>query len=193
MSRDRTHGQRSQQRGAALFVVMIMLIVMAWFAVSTLRLSSQSQQIVDNSQTRQQATAAAQRAIETTISSNLFATDPAAVAATPIVSDVDGDNVSDFTAMLTPTPKCFRLHTVKTAELDISDAKDRKCLQSSTAGGTILIDRPNVPVPAGDSMCANTDWHIAARVQDARSGSAVTVSQGIAIRVAQVDAANFCK
>lgn len=188
-----TRAGHSRQRGATLLVVLIMLIVMAWFAVSTFRLSSQSQQIVGNSQTRQQATAAGQRAIEQTISSFLFATDPAAVAATPITSDVDGDGHDDFTAVLTPIPKCYRIHTVKTAELDITNPKDRACLQSSGAGGTILIDRPNSAVPAGDSMCANTDWHIAAQVSDARSGSAVTVSQGVAIRVAQVDAGNYCK
>jgi hypothetical protein len=85
------------------------------------------------------------------------------------------------------------VRTVKTAELDITNANDRKCLQSSDAGGSILIERPGAAVPAGDSMCANTDWNIAARVDDARSGSAVVVNQGIAIRVAQVDALNFCK
>jgi Tfp pilus assembly protein PilX len=182
---------RSSQNGAALFVVLIMLIVMAWFAVSTFRLSSQNMQIVDNSQTRQQAIAAAQRAIEATLSSNLFAMDPAAVAATPIPSDVDGDNYADFTAVLNPVPACFRTQTVKTAELDISNPKDRVCLQSSSAGGTMVVERPGVPVPAGDSMCANTDWNIAARVDDARSGTAIKVTQGVAIRVAQIDAINY--
>jgi len=156
-------------------------------------MSSQTQQIVGNSQVRQQVTAAAQRAIEVTISSNMFATDPAAVAATPITTDVDNDQHDDFTAMLTPAPKCFRTRVVKTAELNVADPKDRKCLQSSGAGGTIVIERPGAAIPAGDSMCANTDWNVAARVDDARSGSGITVNQGIAIRVAQVDAGNYCK
>lgn len=188
-----TRRKPGRQRGAALFVVLIMLVVMAWFAVSTLRLSSQNLQIVDNSQTRQQATAAAQRAIEATISSNLFAADPAAVAAIPITADVDGDGVVDFTAQLDPIPACYRVHTVKTAELNVLDPKDRVCLQSSAAGGTIRIERPGAAASAGDSMCANTDWHITAKVDDSRSGTAVRVHQGVAIRVAQIDAANFCK
>ena len=183
----------SGQRGAALFVVMIMLMVMAWFGISSLRLSSQNQQIVGNSQARQHAIAAAQRAIEQTISSNLFTADPAAVAETPIVSDVDGDAYPDLTATLDPIPACYRVRNVKTAELNLASAKDRQCLQSSSAGGTIRIERPGAPVPAGDSMCANSDWNVAARVDDQRSGSAVIVNQGIAIRVAQVDALNFCK
>lgn len=184
---------RPRQRGAALFIVLIMLIVMAWFGVSTLRLSGQNQQIVANSQVRQHATAAAQRAIEQTISSNLFTVDPPAVAASSIESDVDGDGYADFRAVLDPIPACFRVRTVKTAELDMSDEKDRQCLQSSSAGGTIIVERPGAPVPAGDSMCAKTDWHIAARVDDPRSGTVVVVHQGIAIRVTQVDALNFCK
>jgi len=84
----RSAGAPSRERGAALFVVMIMMVVMAWFGISALRLSGQNQQIVVNSQARHHATAAAQRAIEQTISSNLFTVDPVAVAATPITSDV---------------------------------------------------------------------------------------------------------
>ena len=177
----------------ALFVVMIMLVTLAWFAVSTFRLSSQNLQVVDNSQTRQQATAAAQRAIEATISNNLFATDPAAVAATPITTDVDGDGQTDFTANLSPIPACLRVHTIKTAELDVTNAKDRICLQSSGAGGSIMIERPGAVNTAGNSMCAYSDWHLTAKVEDARTGASVVVHQGVGVRVAQVDAANFCK
>lgn len=192
-----------RQRGAALFVVMIMLIVMAWFAVSAFRLTAQSTQIVDNGQTRAQATAAAQRAIEVTISSNLFAIDPSAVAAAPIATDVDGDGTLDFTAILTPTPACYRMHTVKTSELTaITDPtycvnhptdKDCPCLQSSGSAGNSLVERPGAPVRAGDSMCADTEWDIAARVQDARTGSDVHVHQGVALRVLETDATTYCK
>jgi hypothetical protein len=182
-----------RERGAALFVVLVMLVVMAWFSVSTFRVSSQNLQIIDNSQTRYQATSAAQRAIEATISNTLFATDPAGVAAAPITTDVDDDGVPDFTAVLTPIPACFRVHTVKTAELDITNPKDRVCLQSSGTGGSILIERPGAANSAGDSMCANTDWHLIAQVDDARTGASVIVHQGVGVRVAQVDAANSCK
>lgn len=183
----------SAERGAALLVVLVMLLLVGWFAISSFVVTGQHLQIVGNSQVRQQATATAQRAIEQTISSNLFTQDPAAVAAAPIATDIDGDGVDDFTARLTPQPACIRIRPIKTAELNIADARDRVCLQSSGTPGTMVIDRPGAAVAAGDSMCSNSEWNVAAAVSDAVSGSSVTVNQGVAIRVAAIDGENFCK
>jgi type II secretory pathway pseudopilin PulG len=183
-----------RQRGATLLVVMVILIAMTWFALSGYRLSSQHLQIVGNSQARQQALAAAQRAIEETISSNLFTVNPAAIAAAPIATDIDGDGTPDFTAMLTPQPKCYRVHIIKTSELDISSSADRVCLRSAGGGGGVVVAQPGfLPSVTGNSSCANTEWNVAARVDDARSGSSLTVQQGVAIRSEAVNASNFCK
>ena len=57
----------------------------------------------------------------------------------------------------------------------------------------MLIDRAGAPVAAGDSMCSNSEWNVAAAVTDAASGSSVAVNQGVGIRVAAIDGANFCK
>ena len=70
-----------KQKGAALFVVLVMLLVLAWIGMSGFRMSGQHLMIVGNSQAREHAVAAAQRAIEQTISSDMFARDPGAVAA----------------------------------------------------------------------------------------------------------------
>ena len=69
-----------RQSGAALFAVLVLLFVMGWFALSAFRISTQQLQIVGNGQAEQQATAAAQRAIDVTISSNAFCKDPSGVA-----------------------------------------------------------------------------------------------------------------
>lgn len=198
-----TRAVLQRQRGAALFVVMVMLVVLAWFSMSAYRMSAQNMQIVDNGQTRQQATAAAQRAIEATISNNLFATNPAATAATPIATDVDGDGTPDFTAMITPAPTCYRMHTVKTSELTaVTDPtycvnhpndRDCPCLQSSGTTGNALVEQVGAASRAGDSMCADTEWDIASRVNDARTASSVTVHQGVALRVLETDATSYCK
>jgi hypothetical protein len=182
----------SGERGSALFVVMVLLLTMVWFALSAFRISSQQLQMVGNAQAEQHATAAAQRAIDLTISSNQFTVDPAAAAATPIATDVDGDGKDDFTAHLTPQPKCIRVRPIKTMELDISKVSDRACLQSSGSGGN-LRETPGAPVSAGNSLCANSEWDIGAAVEDPASNTAVTVHQGVAIRVVLDDAANFCK
>ncbi|TMH02044.1 MAG: hypothetical protein E6H67_15780 [Betaproteobacteria bacterium] len=173
-----------RQRGATLLVVMVILIAMTWFVISGYRLSSQHLQIVGNSQARQQALAAAQRAIEETISSN----------ATPIETDIDGDGVPDFEAVLSPAPGCYRVRNVKTSELDISDAGDRVCLQSTSGGGGVVVAQANpLPTSAGNSLCAKTEWDVAARVDDRRSGTSLTIHQGVAIRTEATNASNFCK
>jgi hypothetical protein len=181
-----------RQRGVALFLVLILLIAMSWFALSGFRISGQHLQIVGNNQVRSQTLASAQRAIEQTISSNAFTTNPAAVASVPIHTDIDGDGYDDFTAMLTPAPRCYRVRPIKTAELNVALWSDRQCLVSSGGGG-IYVERPGAAPAGGDSLCSNSEWNISAVASDAQSGAAVTVNQGVGIRVAAADAATFCK
>lgn len=188
-----TRAPRRSERGAALLFVLVMLVLLAWFGLSGMRATGQHLQIVGNSQARQQATAAAQRAIEQTISSNQFALDPAAVAAVPIDTDIDGDGTNDFRAVLDPRPRCARVRPIKTSELDVGLARDRVCLMSSDAGGTQVVDRPGTPVASGDSLCAASEWDLTARVDDRRSGAGVAVTQGVGIRVGKYEAANYCK
>lgn len=180
------------QRGAALFAVLVLLFAMGWFALSAFRISTQQLQIVGNSQAEQQATAAAQRAIDVTISSNAFTKDPGGVARIPVVTDIDNDGTDDYTAKLDPRPKCVRVRPIKTMELDITKAADRVCLQSSGGGGSLVVV-PGTPVAAGDSLCANSEWNIAAAVADATTNTAITVQQGVAVRILATDAKNFCK
>ena len=190
--RVRRPAPRTRQQGAALFVVLVLLFAMAWFALSAFRISSQQLQIVGNTQADMQAAAAAQRAIDVTISSRDFATNPAAVARVPVATDVDGDGTADLVAKLEPAPKCIRTRPIKTMELDVMKAADRVCLQSSGSRGS-LITVPGSVVGAGDSLCANTEWNIAAEVADATSGSTVTVNQGVAVRVVASEAKNHCR
>lgn len=184
---------RRRQDGMALLFVLVMLMMLAWFGLSGMRMTGQHLQIVGNSQARTQATAAAQRAIEQTISSNQFALDPRAVAAVPIETDIDDDGRNDLRAVLDPVPRCARVRPIKTSELDVALARDRVCLVSSDAGGTQVVDVPGVPVATGDSMCAATEWDVVARVNDPRSGAAAIVQQGVGIRVGKYEAMNYCK
>jgi len=181
-----------QQRGAALFVVLVLLLALLWFGLSASRLGGQGMQIVGNMQAERQATAAAQRAIDQTISSNLFTKDPAAVAATPIPTDIDADGHNDFVAMLTPVPACYRVRPIKTQELDVAKAPDRVCLQSSGGTGN-LFDLPGTATDAGDSLCAYSEWNIGARVDDPTTRTTVALNQGVGIRVEKANANNFCK
>src|SRR4029453_3964767 len=104
----------------------------------------------------------------------------------------DGAGKNDLTAPLTPQPKCIRVRPLKTMELDITKASDLACLQSSGSGGN-LREIPGAPVASGNSRGGKREWDIGAAVDDPASNTAVTVHQGVAIRVARDDAANFCK
>lgn len=182
-----------RERGAALLVVLIALLLLAFMGLTAHRMTDQHLQVVGNAQSRTLATAAAQRAVEQTISSDQFARDPAAVAAAPIPTDVDGDGVVDFSAVLDPRPRCARVRPIKTAELDIRLRSDRVCLQSADTGGMLHVERPTTLVASGDSLCAATEWDISARVADASTGANAAVQQGVGIRVAKSDAESFCK
>jgi hypothetical protein len=188
----RRHALARRQRGAALFVVLVLLLCMLWFALTAFRLGGQGLQIVGNAQAERQATAAAQRAIDQTISSNQFTKDPGAVAASPIPTDIDGDGNADFTAQLDPVPHCYRVRPIKTMELDIARPADKVCLQSSGGSGN-LFDVPGAPVGAGDSLCAYSEWNVGATVNDPVTRTSVAVNQGVGIRVEKANANNYCK
>ncbi len=104
----RTHRQprRGRQRGATLAVALIFLVLMSLFAVSAFLGSSTNLRVVGNMQVRQEALAAAQVAIEQTISSIQFAEAPAAVAGNPVNVDTDGNSVTDYVVRMTPQPAC---------------------------------------------------------------------------------------
>jgi hypothetical protein len=180
------------QRGSSLFVVMIILLAIAFFALSSFRITGQHLMLVGNHQGKMHVAAAAQRGIEQTISSNAFSLDPPAVAATPIVTDIDNDGTDDFTATLDPVPKCHRVRPIKTSELDLTKVADRVCLMSSGSGSP-FVEIVGGGVASGDSLCAVTEWDVTAKVTDNVTNAKTQISQGVSIRAPRSDADNFCK
>ncbi|MES2979931.1 MAG: pilus assembly PilX N-terminal domain-containing protein [Pseudomonadota bacterium] len=179
------------QRGATLLVAMIILVLMSLLAVSAYKGSTSNLKVVGNMQVRQEALAAGQEAVERTLSSSLFTTNPASVLATPVTVDIDGNGTADYTATMTPQPKCFRANAIKNSELNTALAADLSCLQSSVVqqGG---LDSALSTSVTGNSLCAKTEWDIAVAVTDAKSGAKVTIHQGVSVRVLDADATNSC-
>ena len=160
-----------------------MLAVFA-FNSSTLNL-----RVVGNAQIRQEAVAAVQTAIESTISSPTFITTPAAVAANPIVVTIAG---ASYSVTLSPAPKCYRYRVIPTSELDLAPPtfKDKTCLGAvQTDFGT---DNDSASGSLTDSICANTEWNVRATVTDAASKASVTINQGVAARALTTDAVSYC-
>ena len=187
----RTSSGPTRQRGVTLIVALIMLLALSMLAAWAVNTSTANTRIVGNTQARKEALAAAQTAVESTISSQKFVTDAAAVAAGSIEVDVDGDGVADYEARLSPQQSCYRVRIVKSNELDTSSAADRKCLGSSSANNS-GIEVAGAAAPTGDSLCADSQWNIRAVVNDPRSNANVAVNQGVSVRSMSTDVAGAC-
>jgi Tfp pilus assembly protein PilE len=180
----------ASQRGVTLIVALIMLTALGLLAAFAIRAGSANLQIVHNTQMRHEAFAAAQAAVERTLSSPAFVTQPAAVAANPVAVDLNGDGVADLSASIDPAPSCYRWRAVKVSELNPATSADRACLGSSQSGNTGI--ETSGGSPSGDSLCADSEWNIRATVTDPQSGASVAVNQGIAARGLITDVTTAC-
>ena len=181
----------TNERGFALFMSLIFIVLLSLFAVSAFNSSTGGARVVSNTQVRQEVVAAAQKAIGDVVSSSAFSTDPALVGATPVAVDINGDGITDYTVRMTPQPNCYRVTVIKSTTLDPTSASDLACVQSASVGGS-GFDYPDSPVTAGNSLCATTEWNIRAQVNDLKSNTKATINQGVTLRSLATDAQSNC-
>lgn len=152
------------QRGATLVVGLIMLVLITLVVTSAFLLSTGNLRAVGNMQFRNEAIAAANRAIELKIGSD-FAV-PTAEVGLPV--DLTGDNQPDYYVDIAK-PTCIRASVA-----------------SPTAASSLSL---------GSAMSTssnwNTIWDIDAVVNDAATGAAIRIRQGVRVLLtqAQKDAA----
>lgn len=180
----------SQQRGVTLVIALILLAAMGLLAAWALRNGTTNLRTVHNQQMRQEAIAAAQTAVERTISSSQFMLDPAAAAALPIAIDIDGNGQPDLTATLSPAPRCYRSRTVTGQELDPMSERDRPCLSSASSGNTGIEITPTGRPPG--TLCVDNEWNVRATAADPDSGAVMTLNQGVSLRGLVSDAEQAC-
>jgi hypothetical protein len=149
--------------------------------------------LAGNAQSRAQALAATNFAVERTISTVDFLRTPAVVAATPIGVDIDGNGGDDLNVTL-GMPVCYRLRVVPQAELDERRAGDVGCIGGSGPAGSVLVINGGGAVvgASGESQCSDSEWSLSATYADPVTGSALTVNQGVGVRADRIDAANSC-
>lgn len=152
------------QRGATLFIGLIMVVLITLIVSNAFTLSSSNLQAVTNMQMRAQATAAANRAIEQLITDTTF---KAAPVARTVDVDINNDGTNDYSVVIA-APVCMR--SVK-ATNEIND----------------LLLKDALPASAW-----NTEWDIDATVTDAISGALVRVRQGIRVRMTNVERVTAC-
>jgi Tfp pilus assembly protein PilX len=163
------------QRGAALVVSAIMLVVITLFALAVINMSTTNLRVANNEQVRAQSIASAQQAIEQVASTNF----PANPQPATVTVDINQDGTADYSVAVAK-PVCNNSVPIKLVELDISQSSDVACFASAGSSGSGIIGSAG----SGNSVCSNTQWDIAATATDAiNSGATVTVHQGLGQRV----------
>jgi Tfp pilus assembly protein PilX len=181
-----------RQKGATLLVALIMLMVLMLFVVSSLNTSTTNLRVVGNMQSKNEALAATQEAIETVISTPQFISTPASAVLNPcgtantLCTDVTGDGIPEYTTTLTPQPQCVTVQPIKNSELVLTNPEDLGCSsgqqqQFGVAGAV-----------TGDSLCSNTVWEINAQTVGPATGVSVGLTQGIGVRVSADAAGASC-
>jgi hypothetical protein len=159
-----------QQRGVTLVIGLIMLVLITLMVTSAFLLSNTNLKSVGNMQFRDEAIAAANKAIEQVLGSP-FTNAP---AAEEINVDIDNDGTTDYVVDIA-TPTCVRAS-------QIGGAAPTKGSGSSVSFG----------LPPGAPPSFNTVWDIDATVTSAGTGAAVRVRQGVRVLLSQVQKNAVC-
>lgn len=154
----------ARQAGATLVVALIMLALITLLVVNAFTLSSSNLKAVGNMQARDESIAAANQALELVVSSAF--TD--APVAQEVNVDINKDGTTDYTVAVS-VPRCIKATVVPNPD---------KCDE----------DHPE--------LCASPDWHtewdLKAQVADAASGAAVTVHEGVRVKLSSSQKASVC-
>ena len=155
------------ERGAALVVGLIMLVLITLMLITALNLGVTNFRAVGNMQFRDEATAAANQAIEQVISSP-FTNAPAAET---VNIDINDDGSTDYVVGIA-VPQCIM------------------------ASQAFSADPSSVSLPPSMSLSStwNTVWDIDATVNGSGNvgGAAVRVRSGVRVLLSAVDKAAVC-
>jgi Tfp pilus assembly protein PilX len=184
--------RRHAQGGMALIVGLILLALMTVMAITGFNIGRTSMDIVGNMQARQAVIAAANSAIQETLSTTRLFEAPEAIFLNPCEGpntrcyDINDDDTDDIRVTLAPTPTCVQAQTIPNAALDVADLNQAGC--ATGVGQTYGIEG----AATGSSLCANSVWQIVAVATDVLTEASVTVTQGAAVRVSTDEIATHC-
>lgn len=187
----------AMQRGATLFVTLIMLVVISLFLVSAMNTANTNLRVVGNMQARSEAISVAQEALETVLSTPTFISSPTNAVASPcgsantLCKDINLDDTTStgsalYTTVLDPVPSCVTVKPIKNSELNLAISEDLGCAagQAQQFGVSGAV--------TGDSLCSSTVWEVTAKTTDVSTGATVTISQGVGVRISADDAGAAC-
>lgn len=152
------------QRGATLIVGLIMLVLLTLVVTSAFMLSTGNLKAVGNMQFRNEAAAAANKAIEQVLGSDFTK----APGAEQVNVDINNDGSTDYVVdVATPT-----------------------CIRASVAAAAA---KSSLKLPAMSTQSYwNTVWDIDATVNDAVSGASIRIRQGVRVLLTQSQKDSVC-
>ena len=97
-----------------------------------------------------------------------------------------GDGTPEYTTTMVPNPTCVSVKPIKNETLNLGDMEDLGCStgQQQTFGVA--------GAATGNSLCANSVWEVTAQSVSSTSGAAVTLRQGVGVRISADNAAGAC-
>lgn len=168
--------QRQRQRGITLVVSLIMLVVLTLLVVSAIRFGNVNLKISGNAQAEAEASAAAQVALEQTLKEVVAAVKIDYIAAKPAVQVSTGGGT--YTVSVTK-PACTLSNSIRNTQLNAAKPADLPCFGDNTQQDQIINNR----LVQAPTTCKSQQWEITATVNDGPSGAALTMMQGVALRV----------
>ena len=169
---------KHRERGMTLVIALVMLVVLTLLVVSAIRFSSINLRIAGNVQSETEAASAAQLAVEQTVKTMIDSTNISAIPQQPALSVSTGGQTYQVKV---EKPGCVFNKPVNTADLDPSRPGDLVCFESGDTEKLVTAGNSLTTVP---TACKDQQWDVAASVNDSTaSGAAVSVLQGVAVRV----------
>lgn len=149
-----TFRPRTRQRGATLVMALILLVVVMLFGITAMSSGIMNLRIARNVQLAAEAQNAAQRVIDTKISSLTTFTSPAAAAGTTTIDATGGSNTYSVTF---DQPSCYSLRP---------------------APGY------SYPPPGGVNIAPkDSTWRLVSTATDTSTGATIQVRQGVKVRL----------
>lgn len=152
-----------RQDGVTLIVALIMLLLFTLMISSTFMLSSTNLKAVGNIQSRSEAIAAANKAIEYMLSTSFTS----APTAEQVGFDINNDGAIDYTASVAQ-PQCIQ------------------------AAPSSVTPPSSVTLPTMSNKTWNTVWEIRSSVSDPVSGASAVVRSGVRVLLTQAQKDNVC-
>jgi Tfp pilus assembly protein PilX len=184
--------RRVLERGSALIVSLIMLLLITMFALSTFNMGRSSLEIAGNAQQTNAMVMAGNDAIQEAISTTRMFLSPNAIFITPCTTantrcfDTNGNGTYDVSVALTPAPTCVQAHSIPNVALNLADSNDAGCTLGTQQ--TFGVEAST----GGASLCANSQWVLNAVAQDNVTQATATVTQGVTVRVSNAVVFTAC-